>query len=212
MQRKLSQSACWLIVASLVLAGACKKQNQDMAATTADTTAPAAAPAPPAAATAPAENAQLNDPQIAQVALAVNSADSARGVMAEQKGTNAEVKSFARLMVSDHGALNKKAVDLAQKLNVTPQTSPDEQQLAQQVTQMTQNLQGMTGAAFDSTYIDQEVAIHKEALDMLDQKLIPQASNPQLKDLLQTARSAVDGHLKRAQDIQAKMQKAPGSA
>ncbi len=197
--------------ALMVLAlGGCKSKQNAVSSTGNAAVPPAATPAPAesasgAPATAPGttpSSATLADPQIAQIALTANSGDSARGKIAEQKATNPQVKAFAREMVTDHSGLNKKAVALAKKLNVTPQQSAADSDLVSKVTSMNNDLQGKTGKDFDKTYMDQEVQIHQLVLDDLDKNLIPAAQNADLKQLLQTARGVVQGHLQKAQQIQ----------
>lgn len=207
------RNVAWAALAGVVLLGACKSQNNTTTAA-ADTTGGMAAPAAESASTAAspgtpaaAPGGALTDPQVADIAMAANSGDSARGKLAEQKATAADVKTFARTMVTDHSALNKQAVALAKKLNVTPETSSAQQDLVSKVQGMTSELQSKSGAAFDSTYIAQEVAIHQLVLDDLDKTLIPATQNAELKSLLQTARTRVDQHLKQAQAIQSKMKK-----
>ncbi len=195
-------------VAALALVAGCKSQNNAAApesgmASPAAETSPMASPS--AATTAAPGAAALADPQIAQIALSADAGDSARGKLAESKATNAEVKSFAKEMVTDHTMLNKKATELAKKLNVTPQASAADSDLVNKVQGMTQDLQSKTGKDFDKTYMDQEVQIHQLVLDDLDKTLIPGAKNPELKKLLTTARGVVEGHLKRAQAIDAKL-------
>ncbi len=204
-----------VMLAGVALLAGCRSQNNTTANTAApESTSPAAETsgmAAPGGATmspgtaAPTGAAALADPQIAQIALSASSGDSARGKLAETKATNAEVKSFAREMVTDHTMLNKKAVALAKKLNVTPAQSAPDSDLVKKVQGMTQDLQGKTGKDFDKTYMDQEVQIHQLVLDDLDKNLIPAAQNAELKSLLQTARGVVEGHLKRAQAIDAKL-------
>jgi len=142
-----------------------------------------------------------------QIVLSANAGDSVRGKLAESRAANAEVKAFGRLMVVDHSRLNKQATALAKKLNVTPQPSAADSDLVNKVQGMTQGLQGKSGADFDSTYIDQEVAIHQLVETDLDSTLIPAAQNAELKKALQSARAVVDGHLKRVQEIQKKVTK-----
>ncbi len=142
------------------------------------------------------------DPQIAQIVLSANSGDSARGVLAEQKGTSAAVKGFGRLMVVSHGGLNKQTVALADSLHVTPEPSAADSDLVSKVQAMTATIEAKTGADFDSTYIDQEVAIHQLVLTDLDNTLIPAARNARLKGLLRSARTVVVTHLTRARQIQ----------
>ncbi len=195
-----------VLVALLLVAG-CKSQQNNVAQTgNAAATPPAAMnpPAPESAATNSGANpssAAVSDPQIAQIALSANSGDSARGKLAEAKATNPQVKAFAREMVTDHSSLNKKAVELAKKLNVTPAASPPDSDLIKKVGDMTNDLQGKNGKDFDKAYMDQEVQIHQLVLDDLDKTLIPSAQNAELKKLLTTARGVVEGHLKKAQQI-----------
>ncbi len=146
--------------------------------------------------------ASPTDPQIAQIVLSANSGDSARGVLAEQKGTSAAVKDFGRLMVISHGGLNKQTVALADSLHVTPEPSAADSDLVNKVQAMTVTIQAKTGADFDSTYINQEVAIHQLVLTDLDNTLIPAARNARLKGLLRSARTVVVTHLTRARQIQ----------
>ena len=68
-----------------------------------------------------AEGVKLTDPQIAHIAYTAGVIDVAAGKQALSKGSNTEVKAFAENMVRDHEAVNKLALDLVKKLNVTPE-------------------------------------------------------------------------------------------
>lgn len=202
-------ASSWLAVGALavVALGGCKTKDNTQAGN--EAVPPAATPVPaesaagqPGMAPGTAASAALSDPQIAQIALSANSGDSARGVIAQQKATDAQVKAFGKMMVTDHSALNKQATALAKKLNVTPEQSPADADLVSKVTSMNGELQGKTGKDFDKTYIDQEVQIHQLVLDDLDKNLIPAAQNAELKQLLQTARAGVQAHLQKAQQLQ----------
>ena len=146
----------------------------------------------------------LSDAQIAQVALTASSADSANGELAKTKATAADVKAFAQTMIKDHGELNRQAVALAGKLNLTPATSETADALKRDADSGLTNLSAKSGAEFDRAYMDAEVAMHQKVLDALDQTLIPQAVNADLKSLLQSARGVVEGHLTRAKSLQSK--------
>jgi putative membrane protein len=192
-------SAAALAGLSLV---ACKKSEP-----AADTAAPAVAPAPdtakPAAAAAPA----INDAQIAHIVVTADAIDSAAGALAKQKGASKAVKDFGQTMVNDHGGVNKQAVALATKLNVTPQDNDVSKQLKAGADANIAKLQGLTGAAFDKAYIDNEVAYHQAVADAIDKTLIPNAQNAELKALLEKSRPAFGAHLERAKSIQASLAK-----
>lgn len=189
------------LVSSLALAAAlaaCNREPEPAADTSAGAVGSPAAPGAPATAASPA----LADPQIAHVAVTANSIDSAAGAAARTKARNAQVKDFARQMVRDHGAVNKQAVALAQKLNVTPADNDVSRQLQQGAEQSRTDLGGKSGAEFDRAYIDHEVQYHQAVLDALDKTLIPGAQNAELKTLLEQVRPNVAAHLERAKSIQ----------
>jgi len=193
-----------LLGPALVLA-ACKSDPDDQAAAT-DTTAVAApTPAPPPPPAAPAAGAPT-DAQIAAIVLAANAVDSIAGELAQQKGTDADVKRFGQTMVADHGGVNKQAVALAGRLNLTPEENPTSRQLTQGGEQSRTQLGGLSGAAFDRAYIDHEVEYHQTVLDAIDQTLIPNAQNAELKALLQQTRPAVAAHLEMAKNLQTRLQ------
>lgn len=186
-----------IAVAALAACGGGDAPEGGAAADSAAMPAPVETPAPAAAAPA------VTDPQIAHIVVTANTVDIAAGELAAQKGTNAQVKEFGQRMVTDHTGVNKAATDLATKLGVTPEDNPTSQGLKQGGDANLANLQGLTGAAFDKAYIDNEVTYHQAVLDAIDQTLIPSAQNAELKALLEQTRPAVAAHLDHAKQIQA---------
>jgi putative membrane protein len=197
---RLITTSCVVLVGALA-AAACKGRETYTDTTAAGTTGGSAA-AGASTAAAPAAAPTLNDPQIAHVAVTANSIDSAAGAAARSKARNAQVKDFAQTMVRDHGAVNKEAVALAKKLNVTPADNDVSRQLQQGAEQARTELSGKSGADYDKAYIDHEVQYHQAVLDALDKTLIPGAQNAELKALLEKVRPNVAAHLERAKKIQ----------
>lgn len=180
----LALAAGWLGVS------ACAKKEAPAVDTTAMATpAPAAAPA-------------ITDAQIAHIVVTANSIDSTVGELAKTKGTAKAVKDFAQMMITDHGGVNKKAVALATSLNLTPEDNDTSRQLKTASDQTMTSLNGLSGAAFDKAYIDNEVTYHQTVLDALDKTLLPGAQNAELKSLLESSRPAFVAHLERAKTIQ----------
>ena len=134
--------------------------------------------------------------------VTANSVDSAAGVLAQKKGASKAVKDFAKTMVTDHGGVNKQAVALATKLNVSPEDNDTSKQLKSGGDANLAKLQGLTGKEFDKAYIDNEVAYHQAVLDALDKTLIPNAQNADLKALLEKSRPAFAAHLEMAKKLQ----------
>jgi putative membrane protein len=186
------------VLATVLVVGACNRGGEQYADTA---TGAVGSPGAPAAGTASAPPT-LGDPQIAHVAVTANSIDSAAGEFARTRAQNARVKEFAQQMIRDHGAVNKQAVALATRLNMTPAENDVSRQLQQGDQQARNDLAGKRGADFDRAYIDHEIQYHQSLLDALDKTLIPGAQNADLKALLQQVRPNVAAHLQLAQQIQ----------
>ena len=91
----------------------------------------------------------INDAQIASIVVTANQVDVDAGKLAASTTKNAEVKTFAQLMVTDHTGVNKQAVDLATRLKVTPQDNPTSQSLKKGGDDNLASLKSLKGAAFD---------------------------------------------------------------
>ena len=166
---------------------------------------PAGEPAMAAPGDSPAATATtptVTDPEIAHIVVTANAIDSTFGELALTKAQSQEVKDFAQTMITDHGAVNQQAVELAQRLGVTPQENDVSRQLQAAAEQARTGMMDLSGAAFDSAYIAREVQYHQAVLDALDQTLVPGAQNAELRGLLETVRPAFVAHLERAQRIQ----------
>ncbi len=144
----------------------------------------------------------VNDAQIAAIVVTANQVDVDAGKLAESKGTHPEVKAFGRQMAADHSSVNKQATALVTKLGVKPEDNPTAQSLKSGGAENVKRLTGLSGAAFDTAYIDQEVVYHQQVLDAIDKTLIPSAQNAELKALLVKVRPAFVAHLNHAQTIQ----------
>ena len=150
-----------------------------------------------------AQGAKLTDPQIAHIAYTAGVIDIAAAKQARTKASNKDVKAFADDMVRDHEAVNKQALDLVKKLNVTPQDNDTSKALSKAAADKLAELGKLSGAAFDKAYVANEVAYHKTVNSALETQLIPSASNAQLKDLLKTGLKIFQGHEQHAEHVAA---------
>jgi putative membrane protein len=145
----------------------------------------------------------VTDAQIASIVVTANQVDIDAGRLAASTSRNAEVKKFARLMVTDHTGVNKSAVELVTRLKVTPEDNETSQSLKAGGEKNVAALKSLKGAAFDKAYVDHEVAYHQAVLDAVDKTLIPGAKNEELKALLVKVRPAFVAHLEHAKHVQA---------
>jgi putative membrane protein len=146
-----------------------------------------------------------SDPQIAMIAVTADNVDIEAGKLAASKTSNAKVKEFANLMIRDHTSVNKKATNLAKKLNITPEESDTSRSLKSDGDKTLEKLRGLSGAEFDKAYIDNEVTYHESVAKVVDDTLIPDAKNAELKSLLESARPIFASHLKHAKELQSSL-------
>jgi putative membrane protein len=149
----------------------------------------------------------ITDAQIAAIVVTANQVDIDAGTLAASRATSGDVKAFAKVMITDHTAVNKSAADLVTRLKVTPQENPTSQSLKAGGDANLALLKGQNGAPFDKAYVDHEVAYHQQVIDALDHTLIPGATNEELKALLIKVRPGFVAHLEHAKRLQSSMEK-----
>jgi putative membrane protein len=88
----------------------------------------------------------VNDAQIAAIVVAANQVDIDAANVAKSTSTNADVKQFAQLMITDHTGVNKSAVALVTKLKVTPEDNPTSQSLKKGGEENVAHLKTLKGA------------------------------------------------------------------
>jgi putative membrane protein len=119
--------------------------------------------------------------------------------IAEQKAKNADVKAFAKMMVTDHTKLGDEAKPVIAKSGETAPTDLDQRRKG-----FLDNLKAAPAADFDKTYMDQQVAAHDETLTLL-QGYAKNGSNADLKALADKATPVVQKHDDAAKKLQAKL-------
>lgn len=152
-----------------------------------------------------AQGAKPTDPQIAHIAYTAGVIDIEAAKQALHKTKNKEVRAFAEDMVRDHEAVNKQALALVKKLNVTPEDNATSKTLTKNAADKRAELAKLNGAAFDKAYVENEVAYHKAVDSALETTLIPSSNNAELKNLLQTGLKIFQGHELHAEHIAASL-------
>jgi len=150
---------------------------------------------------AAAAQQKVDDAEIAQIVVTANAIDVRQGEQALEKATDAEVKRFAQTMIADHKSVNERAAALVKKLGVTPRENDVSRSLDASAAEKMKELASKSGADFDRAYIANEVAYHRAVLEALDNLLIPNATNAELKQTLVDVRPAFEGHLRHAEMI-----------
>jgi len=139
------------------------------------------------------------------VAVVANQVDIDAAKLAQEKSKDPAIRDFASTMIADHTSVIEKATALVTKLGVTPKDNAVSQQLQANGQKNLRSLKTKSGAAFNRAYVDNEVAYHQAVISAVEGTLIPQATNAELKDLLQSVLPVLRTHLEHAQMVQKKL-------
>lgn len=145
----------------------------------------------------------LTDSQVIKVLSTANNGEIKQAKTALPKLKMDEARKYAQMMINDHSANEKKAQALANRLNLTPQTSTLSTGLQNDSDKVVAKLS--QSSVTDKDYMMSQVEVHRKVVTMLDKQLIPNAKNIELKNMLTQTRTAVAAHLKKAEQIVEKM-------
>lgn len=116
--------------------------------------------------------------------------------LALDKSKDKDIRDFAQMMITDHAKTTQGVKDAAAKANMTvppPALSPEQQQ-------MMDMLKPLTGNEFDTTYLQQQMTGHQQALALM-QNYAESGDTPVLQDAAKTAIPIVQKHLARLQEL-----------
>ncbi|PTR16085.1 putative membrane protein [Nitrosospira sp. Nsp2] len=126
----------------------------------------------------------LDDHQIAAIITAAHALDIESGTLAQFKSSSAEVRFFAQRMVADHTTALESLTELITRLGITPRENTISQGLKSSADKNIARLKPLRGEAFDKEYINFEIPFHEHMLEMIDNELIHNVKNEQLKGAL----------------------------
>ncbi len=153
---------------------------------------------------APAPTTGLSDANIAAIVVAANNADILYAEQALAKSQDADVRSFATMVRSDHQGVNSAATALATRLQVTPVDDALSFDLRDDAETKRLRFRDLEGFAFDSAYASNEVTYHETLLATIDGTLLPAVRHAELRALLVQVRPAVEAHLGHARQLAAR--------
>lgn len=147
----------------------------------------------------------LDDPTIAHIAVTANHLDVVGAEQALERAADPRVRAFAETMIRDHNGVIEQAAALAERLGVTPMDNDTSRGLASRAQEVRDALGRLRGTAFDQAYMDNEVAFHETVIGAVEGTLVPNASNDELKGLLQAVVPALRAHLEHARRLSAEL-------
>lgn len=142
-----------------------------------------------------------SDNKIAAAANAANAGEIQVGQLAQAMASNAEVKSFATRMVNEHTATQQRQSALFARLGITPDDDATSRKLQSDAQDMLAMLRTRSGADFDLAYLDGQIVMHTQVLDLLNSSLIPAAGKDELRTDLSKMRDDVRAHQQAAKNL-----------
>ena len=126
-------------------------------------------------------------------AIEGNFAEVQMGQLAQKQGSSDGVRSFGQMLEKDHSDANKKAVDVANSLGMTPPTEPSKKQKADY-----DKMSKMSGTQFDKAFATHMVADHKKDIKEYERaSKLKDAAGPYATETLPVLRK----HLNAAQAL-----------
>lgn len=141
----------------------------------------------------------LPDTAFAAKAAVGGMAEVALGKMAAAKGSDAQVKDFGSIMVTDHGKANAELMNIAKGKNLTLPAGLDAEHQAK-----SDSLGKLSGADFDKAYVAAMVEGHKKTLALM-QSEAANGKNAELKAFAAKTAPVVQMHLDHVLKIQGNM-------
>jgi putative membrane protein len=189
-----------LVAASLVACGD-GREGTDTSGAIGDTLASVGTRAESAAGVVTNE---YTDAELLGLLNATNDAEVEIGTLAAGKATDPQVKAFAQRIASEHRMLKTEVDALGRTMSVTPTIPRNDEGIVESRRKVLADLTAKpAGKEFDEAFLEHEISLHRTILDEVSDAL-DRSPNPQVKALLEKARTGLQGHLTTAQELEKK--------
>jgi putative membrane protein len=186
------------VIAALALAAAAC--DRGTVATTDTTTTTAAGEAVPSADSVGGSLTTMSDANLVSVLETANAGEVEYSQVAVERATDSRVREYAQMMVREHGSMRDSVAGLAQRLGVTAVAPEKSTELRENVRKDLEDLRAKSGADFDKEFMAEQVDMHQETLDLLED-LDDDSNTPDLQRTIEAAKVKVRAHLERAKEI-----------
>ena len=144
---------------------------------------------------------ELNDLEMAHVAVTASAIDIAYAHLALAFSENADVRQFAETMIRDHTAVNEQVAALARRLGVEAQDNALSQQLLDDARRIKDEMSRLRGAEFDRYYAQNELRYHQTVNGVVRDAFIPNIENGDVKSAFEGALTIFVGHERHAEQM-----------
>ena len=140
------------------------------------------------------EVGDLNDLEFAHAAYTADNIDIRYAHLALAISTNPDIHDFANTMIRDHTAVNEAALGLLDKLGAEAQDNWFSQSLNEGAEKIIDDFSQLRGAEFDKAYAANELAYHQTVNDLVENTMIPNIDNEEVRALFQQGLEIFKAH------------------
>ena len=141
-----------------------------------------------------AAQSELNDLEMAHVAVTASAIDMAYAHLALAFSTDPAVREFAETMIRDHTAVNGQVTELADRLGVQAQDNALSRDLLAGAARTKDRLSTLRGAEFDRAYLENELEYHQTVNGVVEEAFLPNIENAEVRDAFSAALTVFRGH------------------
>lgn len=142
---------------------------------------------------------EMNDLQYAHIAYTADNIDIRYAHLALALSKNPDIHEFANTMIRDHNAVNEAALGLLDKLGASAQDNTFSQDLNKNADKIVDGFAKLRGAEFDVAYAENELAYHQTVNGLVENTMIPNIDNEEVRALFKQGLEIFKAHEKHAE-------------
>lgn len=137
---------------------------------------------------------EMNDLEYAHIAYTADNIDIRYAHLALALSSNPDIHEFANTMIRDHTAVNEAALDLLDKLGASAQDNAFSRTLNANAEEIIDGFVKLRGAEFDAAYAANELAYHQAVNDLVENTMIPNIDNEEVRALFKQGLEIFKAH------------------
>lgn len=143
-----------------------------------------------------------SEAEVMNMLMTVNTQEMNLTKIARTRAENKEVKDYAEKMFKEHAENNDKVSKLRSKQDIGLDKTKTSQKYKFTKEDKAEKLKTLNGKEFDKEFMQAQVEMHENVLKKIEETLIPNTNNEELKAMLSNTKESVQQHLKHAKNIQ----------
>ncbi len=147
-----------------------------------------------------------SDGEALGVMMAIDDGEVQMAELAKKHAESADVKQFAGMLSTQHQQAMGKLRNLQGKTKIELKDSDAASMIKGDFSQDMTALRDKKGKEFDRLFMDAQVRMHKESIDVIDNRVLPGVTNGQLKASIDASRRQMSDHLAKAESIVKKLE------